>query len=1127
MMHSTADASRSVPPPPPEEPPISLESPMDAVVFAPTSAVAKASSETKRSAFEQLASEAVRRAGIRFDTLIVHADRVIVQANTVVIPVTTHDRVITTKDQRGVEVPRKTPLLLGSRHLIVKHVDLNATSVPFRDETHRDRTRRSFACECAMYRERSRAPGARGGDYGSWATPFVYLVEGDAEADAFTVVMDDAARPRPGALQKRREEEALEKLKKTLADAAEANDDSNPLPVVSVGALTGAVTSSIANQTTSVMLHENEAALAKKEDKDKDGSGYIGPGAGADGSNASNAPADSVAGPGPPVVGTAATAAKLPGTCDFYRARAAVQWLASFHAHWWRGLPDSPPIPDDLWPRGGYWTLEKRDFDLPSMDATWRGLLNAFDSDDADDAATRAASKALASELRSKCGEDFGERLRRAGPALSRAALRAEWGTPNCENGGATLVHGDFKAANIVFRRVARPKRSPEDADDDQGDEPPETDAPTAPTVIDWQWTGPGGAAHDLAYFLTTSLSPDALKRVDDLIDAYLTRLSNDLRSRGDAGRAAAAEYDDARLRRDLAVHFADYARYLAGDVWKTVTPESMRRYHAKTNMGAHRRCAEHLLFCATRGVAGLEMCENGEPGDAKDVDPDAPPPRADADVPPLRRGPVSRLVAEILGVCVALADDAGDIVRGVAESGHMGAVKDKSETGKDEREKNETGDSTKKRVKTSNKKKTGHTGDSGDRSTATATGSQTPVALDPQTQADRRSERLICDTLRRAFGKVVSVFGEEASEGALAKRGTANADGSVDDDDLSLLMSDARLAHVADFVRDWELLLPPELEVGPAAEARLVEAARRREEEKAAPPGKDGDEKENKTLFSHPACAESDVTVWVDPLDGTREFVEGPEFWSGVTVLIGVAVKGVPVAGVIHQPFVGTDGKPAASVLAAVAARAERKAALAAEGWKPKRKTKNPEDDLETFPKGSFGRGRTLWGVPGLGVLSHPGREPHKASPVMKPPRADVKNLRVATTRSHPSPFVEGAVYKLYPFSVIRTGGAGGKVALMLDGVVDTWVFPAKGTKRWDTCAGEALLFANRGGFVVRGSDGAAYEYGAAIAEWPGNVDGVIAGADKDLYPWMVHKWPWLNYAGGFRVGPRDAGLE
>ena len=40
--------------------------------------------------------------------------------------------------------------------------------------------------------------------------------------------------------------------------------------------------------------------------------------------------------------------------------------------------------------------------------------------------------------------------------AVPRGAARG-WGTPNMENGGATLVHGDFKAANIVFRRVASP----------------------------------------------------------------------------------------------------------------------------------------------------------------------------------------------------------------------------------------------------------------------------------------------------------------------------------------------------------------------------------------------------------------------------------------------------------------------------------------------------------------------------------------------------------------------------------------------------------------------------------------------------------------------------------------------
>jgi len=460
-----------------------------------------------------------------------------------------------------------------------------------------------------------------------------------------------------------------------------------------------------------------------------------------------------------------------------------------------------------------------------------------------------------------------------------------------------------------------------------------------------------------------------------------------------------------------------------------------------------------------------------------------------------------------------------------------MGAVKDKSGDGADKKDGADARDEeartgAKKRAKptTGTRKKN----DDGARD-------KKGFALDPQTQADRRSERLICDTLRRAFGGVVVVVGEEASEGALAAKGAANADGSVDEDDAALEMSDETLARAADFVRDWELLLPPELEIGPAAEARLVEAARLAEEKglEAA-----GDEAEGElsginkkpakpALFSHPACAESDVTVWVDPLDGTREFVEGPEHWGAVTVLIGVAVKGVPVAGVIHQPFVGIDGKPPASMTAALAARAAAKAALAAEGWKPKRKNKNPEDDLETFPTGSFGKGRTLWGVPGLGVFSNPGREPHRAMPVMKPKPADFKNLRVATTRSHPSPFVEGAVYKLYPSVVHRAGGAGGKVAMMLDGLVDTWVFPAKGTKRWDTCAGEALLCANRGGWLVRGSNGAAYEYGAAIAEWPANVDGVIASADKELYPWMVRKWPWLNYAGGFRVGPRDAGLE
>lgn len=39
-----------------------------------------------------------------------------------------------------------------------------------------------------------------------------------------------------------------------------------------------------------------------------------------------------------------------------------------------------------------------------------------------------------------------------------------------------------------------------------------------------------------------------------------------------------------------------------------------------------------------------------------------------------------------------------------------------------------------------------------------------------------------------------------------------------------------------------------------------------------------------------------------MDPLDGTNDFVNGN--LSAVTVLIGLAVDGVPKVGVVHHPY-------------------------------------------------------------------------------------------------------------------------------------------------------------------------------------------------------------------------------
>jgi 3'-phosphoadenosine 5'-phosphosulfate (PAPS) 3'-phosphatase len=47
--------------------------------------------------------------------------------------------------------------------------------------------------------------------------------------------------------------------------------------------------------------------------------------------------------------------------------------------------------------------------------------------------------------------------------------------------------------------------------------------------------------------------------------------------------------------------------------------------------------------------------------------------------------------------------------------------------------------------------------------------------------------------------------------------------------------------------------------------------------------------------------CAD-DLTVWVDPLDGTASFVK-KEF-DAVTTLIGIAYRGQALAGIISRPF-------------------------------------------------------------------------------------------------------------------------------------------------------------------------------------------------------------------------------
>ena len=93
----------------------------------------------------------------------------------------------------------------------------------------------------------------------------------------------------------------------------------------------------------------------------------------------------------------------------FDEAMRIVRWQGAFHARHWRGLSDSPPPSafENLWARGGYWTLEKRVDDVPRIVSEWNKLVTAFPEDP------------TLIEHR-----DVGARLAAAAPAISRAANR-------------------------------------------------------------------------------------------------------------------------------------------------------------------------------------------------------------------------------------------------------------------------------------------------------------------------------------------------------------------------------------------------------------------------------------------------------------------------------------------------------------------------------------------------------------------------------------------------------------------------------------------------------------------------------------------------------------------------------
>lgn len=196
------------------------------------------------------------------------------------------------------------------------------------------------------------------------------------------------------------------------------------------------------------------------------------------------------------------------------------------------------------------------------------------------------------------------------------------------------------------------------------------------------------------------------------------------------------------------------------------------------------------------------------------------------------------------------------------------------------------------------------------------------------------------------------------------------------------------------------------------------------------------------------------DLVLWIDPLDGTKEYTVGNT--DGVTILLGISSKKTEraVAGIIYQPF----------------------------------------------------RGRTVWGALGLGVFGA------QADLRLIQQRKAANQLSVATTRSHATPLLAEALKWIGADEVLKLGGAGAKGFLVLDGVTDAYFFPTPGTNRWDIVAVDACLHAAGG--CLTDSYGEPIRYTPiqleksdpkSLAAAYSNKDGLIGTRDRALHSRLV----------------------
>jgi len=235
---------------------------------------------------------------------------------------------------------------------------------------------------------------------------------------------------------------------------------------------------------------------------------------------------------------------------DENNMKSTLQALAKFHAFFWLKDKQGPEqVRTKLWEVATYWDLEKQPAgQIGLLENSFNRLIRDF----------KIANSNV--EEQTMLGKNYGLKLSKIAIELNDAVHKS----PNKQ----TIIHGDPKSPNFFFKKVGEK---------------------TNVGMIDFQWTGAGLCATDVAYAIWTCPQLSVLVREDDHVQYYHAQLVQHLQVLYPE-QMVETWLPQQQFLHEYKACFLDLSRCILADHWMAASLESIHARKDKLMYNAYNK---------------------------------------------------------------------------------------------------------------------------------------------------------------------------------------------------------------------------------------------------------------------------------------------------------------------------------------------------------------------------------------------------------------------------------------------------------------------------------------------------------------------------------------------------------